>query len=246
MSSRMLCSVRDAMIGSGRPSMKTLVRCPGPRPSSMGIKPRIRSERQYLPYPRNTMRPRFTSIRLFLSHFLLELLELARRCCFARRPVHVGLEQLVLEIHAGTRVPGLLRGAPSFHRRAIPLRGLELCLHVVELALRERQLFTLIGELALQDAEPLAVFRREAAGDGDGLRVLNLAGQPAAALGVRESLPLDRDLALRAHDGLLDLGNGDLRVDDRLTHLACKRSQVRGRRRIEGGAEGVPQALERV
>src|SRR5438552_2196996 len=37
---------------------------------------------------------------LFLSHFPLELLELARRGGFARRAVHVGLEQLVLQIHA--------------------------------------------------------------------------------------------------------------------------------------------------
>ena len=49
MSSRMLCSVRDATIGSARPSMNTLVRCPGPRPSSIGINPTIASERQYLP-----------------------------------------------------------------------------------------------------------------------------------------------------------------------------------------------------
>ena len=119
-------------------------------------------------------------------------------------------------------------------------------MHVVELALREPELLTLVGELPLEHAEPLTVLRRKAARDGDGLGVLDLAGQPAAALGVRESLPLERDLALGAHDGLLDLGNGDLRVDDRLTHLACERSQVRSRRRIEGGAKSVPQALERV
>jgi hypothetical protein len=51
---------------------------------------------------------------------------------------------------------------------------------------------------------------------------------------------------LGARDGLLDLDNGDLGVDDRLAHLPCERSQVRGGRRIEGGAKGVPQALERV
>jgi hypothetical protein len=118
--------------------------------------------------------------------------------------------------------------------------------HVVQLALRERQLFPLIGEFTLQHAEPLAVFRRKTTGDGDGLCVLNLAGEPAATLGVREPLALGRQLALGAPDGLLDLDNGDLRVDDRLTHLPCERSQVGGRRRIEGGAKRVPQALERV
>jgi len=49
MSSRMLCSVRDATIGSARPSTKTLVRRLGPRSSSIGISPTIASERQYLP-----------------------------------------------------------------------------------------------------------------------------------------------------------------------------------------------------
>ncbi len=90
------------------------------------------------------------------------------------------------------------------------------------------------------------MFRRKTSRDGDGLRVLNLPGEPAAALGVRESLALDPDLALRALDGLLDLGDGHLGVDDRFTHLPRERSQVRRRRRIQGGAEGVPQALERV
>jgi len=45
----MLCSVRDATIGSARPSTKTLVRRLGPRSSSIGISPTIASERQYLP-----------------------------------------------------------------------------------------------------------------------------------------------------------------------------------------------------
>ena len=49
MSSRMLCSVRDAMIGSARPSTNTLVRRFGPRSSSIGINPTMASERQYLP-----------------------------------------------------------------------------------------------------------------------------------------------------------------------------------------------------
>jgi len=49
MSSRMLCSVRDAMIGSARPCTKTLVRRLGPRSSSIGINPMMASERQYLP-----------------------------------------------------------------------------------------------------------------------------------------------------------------------------------------------------
>src|SRR5262249_3189514 len=49
MSSRIACSVRDATIGSACPSMNTLVRWPGPLPCSIGVRPRMRSERQYLP-----------------------------------------------------------------------------------------------------------------------------------------------------------------------------------------------------
>ena len=97
-----------------------------------------------------------------------------------------------------------------------------------------------------QHAETLAVFCGKSAGDGNGLLVLNLSGEPATAFGVCEPLALERQLALGAHHGLLNLGNGHLRVHDRLAHLPCERAQVRGRRRIEGGAEGVPQALERV
>jgi len=128
----------------------------------------------------------------------------------------------------------------------VTVGGLELRPHVVQLALRECQLFALIGELALEHAQTLAMFDREALRYRDSLRVLNLAGEPATALGVREALPFSSELALSADHGLLDLDDGDLRVDDRLTHLACERSQVGGRRRIEGGAKGVPQALERV
>src|SRR5690242_10938739 len=56
MSARIASSVRDATIGWARPSTYTSVRLPGPRSSSIGIRPTIWSERQNLPKPRNTMR----------------------------------------------------------------------------------------------------------------------------------------------------------------------------------------------
>ena len=88
------------------------------------------------------------------------------------------------------------------------------------------------------------MFRREALRDGDSLLVLDLAGEAATTLGVRQLLPLRGKLALGPCHRLLDLGDGDFRVDDGLAHLTRERSQIGGGRRIECGAERVPQALE--
>lgn len=170
---------------------------------------------------------------------------------FARRPVHVRLQQLVLQIDAGPFAasslhvtPRLLGAALAFRDRAVPLGGLELRLHVVQLALRERQLLALRNQFALQDAEALAVLRREALRDGDGLLVLDLAGEAATTLGIRKLLPLGGKLALGPCHRLLDLSDGDLGIDDGLSHLPRERPQVGGGRRIERGAERIPQTLE--
>jgi hypothetical protein len=49
MSLRIAPSEREAMRGVASCSTYTLVRCPGPRPASMGSSPTMRSERKYLP-----------------------------------------------------------------------------------------------------------------------------------------------------------------------------------------------------
>src|ERR671917_619174 len=56
-SRRMAPSDREATTGAERFSIWTLVRCPGPLPSSTGPNPTMLSERKYFPYPRGTMRP---------------------------------------------------------------------------------------------------------------------------------------------------------------------------------------------
>jgi len=55
---------------------------------------------------------------------------------------------------------------------------LKLCLHVVELALCERR-SSRWWRASARAREPLAVLHRKAAGDLDGLGVLNLPGEPA-------------------------------------------------------------------
>src|SRR5687768_3913360 len=95
---------------------------------------------------------------LFLSHLLFQLLELASGRRFALRAIHVRFQQLVLEVHTGTRPARLLDVAP----RALDVglcarRGFELCLHVIQLALRQRQLLALGRQLALEHADALAM-----------------------------------------------------------------------------------------
>jgi hypothetical protein len=136
--------------------------------------------------------------------------------------------------------------ALRFHRRPIPLRMLELRLHLLELALRERLLLALVGELALEHAHPLAMLDGEPFGDRDGLVILDLAGEAATPLRIGESLPLEAQLPLGARERFLHFGDRNLGVDDRLAHLPGEGAQVRGLGRIEGGAESVSEALEQV
>jgi hypothetical protein len=83
----------------------------------------------------------------------------------------------------------------------------------------------------------------EALGHRDGLLILDLAGETAAPLGVRESLPLHLQLTLGARQGVADFADGDLRFDDRFTHLSRQVPQIPSGR-IHGGPERVPEALE--
>src|SRR3989442_1355370 len=98
---------------------------------------------------------------------------------------------------------------------------------------------------ALQHPHALAVLGREPVGYLDRLVVLDLPREPAAPLGVGEPLALDGELALGTGHRLAGLLHGQLRLDHRLAHLPRQVAQIpRRRRRIEGGAQGVPQALE--
>ena len=89
------------------------------------------------------------------------------------------------------------------------------------------------------------MLRREAVRDLYRLRILDLGREPAAPLRVGEPLPLGRELALGARRRLARVRDGELRLHHRLAHLAHQVAQVpRRRRRVEGGAERVAQALE--
>lgn len=185
--------------------------------------------------------------RLFLSHFLFQLLELARGGIFARGPIHVRLQQLVLKIRPRSGAAGLLDVPPRpFGTGLRRPGGLELGLHVVQLPLRQRELFTLGCELALEDADALPMLGSESFRDRDRLLILDLPGEPAAPLRIREPLPLHGQLSIGARDRLLDLLNGDPGVDDRFAHLAREGAQIWSGRRVEGSAERIPQALEQV
>src|SRR2546426_11998104 len=105
----------------------------------------------------------------------------------ACRAIQLRLEQLVSEVGPGAHTPGGLEVAPGplsralgLGQRPVPLRARELCLHLRELALGEPQLVALGRDLALEDADPLAVLRREARGDVHRLAVLDLGREPAS------------------------------------------------------------------
>jgi hypothetical protein len=135
----------------------------------------------------------------------------------------------------------------AFHCRPVALGAPQLGLHLRQLPLGERQLFALRGQFSLQHGNPLAVFGREAFGNRDGFLILDFAGEPAPPFGVRQSLTLGSELPVRARNGFLNLGDGNLRVDDGFSHLARERAQVGPSRAgggIQGRAERVPQALE--
>src|SRR2546423_14485622 len=106
--------------------------------------------------------------RLLLSHLLFQLFELLVRGSLARSLVEVRLQQLILYIHAWSRPAGRLQVAPralgaalGVGQRPVPLRGVQLVLHLAQLFLRAR-LFVALGlELALQHRHALAVLARE-------------------------------------------------------------------------------------
>ena len=86
---------------------------------------------------------------------------------------------------------------------------------------------------------------REAIRDVDRFAVLDLGGEPAAALRIGVPLPLLREVPFGARHGVARLTDGQLRLHHRLPHLPRQITQItRRRRRIERGAQRVPQALE--
>ncbi len=166
--------------------------------------------------------------------------------------VQVGLEQVALQIGVGAHPPRLLQVAPGALGRAlglgerpVPLGAPELRLHIDQLALVQPQLLLQRRQLALQHPHALAMLRGEPRGHRHRLPVLNLARQAAAPLGVGQALALDGQLALGARHGGARLLHRHLRLHHRLPHPTRQIAQIPGRRRrVEGGAQGVPQALE--
>src|SRR5512145_111026 len=157
---------------------------------------------------------------LVLSHLLLELLELARRLRLTRGTVHVGLEQLVLKIHSRTRPAGTLYVTPRalgaaipFHHRPVSLGALELRLHILQLTLGQRELFTLGGQLSLEHCDAFAMLGGEALGNCNGFVILDLARKPAAPLSIRKALAFQCELSVSTGDGIRDFADGDFGVD---------------------------------
>jgi hypothetical protein len=118
-------------------------------------------------------------------------------------------------------------------------------LHILQLALGKRELFTLRGQLSLEHGDAFAMLGGEAFGDCNGFVILDLAREPAAPLRIRKALAFQCQFSVGPGDGFVDFADGNLGVDDGFTHLARERAQV-GRTcgRIQGSAERVPQALE--
>ena len=89
------------------------------------------------------------------------------------------------------------------------------------------------------------MLRREPPRDRDGLRILNLGREPAAPLRVGEPLALLGEVPLGPRDRVSGLDHGHLRFHHRFAHLPRQVTQVSRRRgRVEGGTQGIPQALE--
>src|SRR5438445_435271 len=141
--------------------------------------------------------------------------------------------------------PRALGAALRGGERSVALGGLELRLHVAELALGERLLVALRLELALQYRDALPVLAGETVGDLHRLLVLNLPSQPATALGIGEALALGRELHFGPLQRFGQLAHGHLRLHHRFAHLAGEVLQVvRRRRRVERGPERGPETLE--
>jgi len=117
--------------------------------------------------------------------------------------------------------------------------------HIRQLALGKRELFTLRCQLSLEHCDAFAMLGGEALGYCNGFVILDLAREPAAPLSIRKALAFQCELSVSTGDGIRDFADGDFGVDDGFTHLARERAQV-GRTcgRIQGSAERVPQALE--
>jgi len=118
-------------------------------------------------------------------------------------------------------------------------------LHLDQIALRECDLFLLRPELPLEDSHTLPVLYSEALRHRDGFLILDLGRETAAAFGIRQTLALERQLPLRAAQRFAHLLHGHLRLDDRFAHLSRQVAQIaRRRRRIQGRAESISEALE--
>src|SRR2546429_1555237 len=114
----------------------------------------------------------------------------------------------------------------------------ELALVQCELALQGRQLLREhLRAPAMLRREPLATLPRSP--------VLDLGCKPAGAVGIGQALALLGEVALGTRYCLTRLAHGELRLDHRLPHLPRQIAQVsRRRRRVQGGAQRVSQALE--
>src|SRR3989449_1515370 len=141
--------------------------------------------------------------------------------------------------------PGALHRALRLREGPVPLRAHELRLHLRELALVQGPLLRQRRAFVLEHAHALAMLGREALRYLHRLPVLDLGREPAAPLRVGEPPALVREVALRARQRRARVLDGELRLHHRLAHLPRQVAQVsRRRRRVEGGAERVPQALE--
>src|SRR2546422_714097 len=117
--------------------------------------------------------------------------------------------------------------------------------HVPELALVQCELALQGRQLLREHLRAPAMLRREPLGNLHRLPVLDLGCKPAAALGIGQALALLGEVALGTRYCLTRLAHGELRLDHRLPHLPRQVAQVsRRRRRVQGGAQRVSQALE--
>jgi len=97
------------------------------------------------------------------------------------------------------------------------------------------------GNLALQQADPLAVLTGELLGDSAGLRITDLAGELPAPLGIRELLAFARELALGGGECITILTRGDLELHQSIVQSRGLVPAIRqcGEQAIETGAQFV-------
>ena len=141
-----------------------------------------------------------------LSELFLEVFELL-------------LDRLVSRVAFGF-APQLLEIAFRFVRKAADWRScassatdrLKLGGQAFVLAFQVGELVANHGELALEQAHPLAMLGRELSGDPSGFGIADLRCQPATALGVFEMLPFNAQLPLGGLQRIAVLAGGDFEL----------------------------------